>query len=118
HMAAKLPYGRGLSRFCLLKKEFSLVTGFAREKLVFPKYMDDDIPPFLRRMFPDKAKNLENKASLGKATQGKGAKGKVVKGKYAKRKAAQGKEAQPSDIGDTHCVTVLYLRSLILDDEK
>ncbi|GKD95479.1 hypothetical protein Tco_1379376, partial [Tanacetum coccineum] len=83
---------------------------------------------FLRRVFPNKAKNLENKASLGKAAhgkaakgkaaKGKAAKGKAVKGKAAKRKAAQGKVAQPSDIGDTHSVTILDLRSLIWDDEK
>ncbi|GKD77464.1 hypothetical protein Tco_1340085 [Tanacetum coccineum] len=90
--------------------------------------MDDGIPLFLRHVFPDKAKNLENKASLGKVAQGKAAKGKAAKGKAAKgkdekgkdakRKAAQGKVAQPSDIGDTHSVTILDLRSLICDDEK
>ncbi|GJX50457.1 hypothetical protein Tco_0277302 [Tanacetum coccineum] len=105
------------------RSEFSLVTGFACGKLVFPEYMDDVIPPFLRRAFLDKAKNLENKASLGKAAQGKAAKGKAAKGKAAKgkdakRKAAQGKAAQPSDIGDTHSVTILDLRSLIWDNEK
>ncbi|GKC26270.1 hypothetical protein Tco_1033564 [Tanacetum coccineum] len=52
-------------------------------KVVFLEYMNDDIPPFLRRVFPDKAKNLENKASLGKAAQGKAAKGKAAKGKDA-----------------------------------
>nr|GEU95076.1 hypothetical protein [Tanacetum cinerariifolium] len=103
--------------------EFSLVTDFACGKLVFPEYMDDGIPPFLRCVFPEKAKNLENKASLGKAAQvkaakGKAAKGKAAKGKDAKRKAAQGKAAQPRDIGDTHSVTILDLRSLIWDDEK
>nr|GEW78292.1 hypothetical protein [Tanacetum cinerariifolium] len=76
------------------RSEVSLVTSCACGKLVFPKYMDDGIPPFLRRLFSDKAKNLENKASLGKAAQGKAAerkasKGKASKGKYAKRKAAQ-----------------------------
>ncbi|GKD63665.1 phospholipase-like protein, partial [Tanacetum coccineum] len=60
--------------------EFYLVTDFICGKVVFPEYMDDGIPPFLRRMFPDKAKNLENKASLGKATQGKAAKGKAAEG--------------------------------------
>nr|GEY94911.1 retrotransposon protein, putative, unclassified [Tanacetum cinerariifolium] len=134
HMTAKLPYGRGLLRFYLLKKdndnhllnyvlhhqrpqlsksidlnlvfdiaghtllfersEFFLVIGFVYGKLVFPEYMDDGIPPFLRRVFSDKANNLENKASLGKAT-----KGKVAKGKAAKGKAAQGKAAKTSDIG-------------------
>nr|GEV54007.1 reverse transcriptase domain-containing protein [Tanacetum cinerariifolium] len=86
------------------RSEFSLVTGFACGKLIFPEYMDDGIPPFLRRVFQDKAKNLENKDSLGKSAQGKAAKGKAAKGKAAKgkdakRKAAQGKAAQPSDIG-------------------
>nr|GEX65723.1 hypothetical protein [Tanacetum cinerariifolium] len=105
------------------RSEFSLVTGFACEKLVFPEYMDDCIPPFLRSVFLDKAKNLENKASLGKAAQGKAAKGKGVKvkagkGKDVKRKAAQGKAAQPTDIGDTHSVTILDLISSIWDDEK
>nr|GEV37424.1 hypothetical protein [Tanacetum cinerariifolium] len=61
------------------KSEFSLVIDFACGKLVFPEYMDDDIPPFLRRVFLDKAKNLENKASLGKAAKGKAAKGKAAK---------------------------------------
>nr|GEY76120.1 phospholipase-like protein [Tanacetum cinerariifolium] len=46
--------------------------------------MDDSIPHFLRRVFPDKEKNLENKASLGKATKGKVAKDKAAKGKGAK----------------------------------
>nr|GEU97536.1 hypothetical protein [Tanacetum cinerariifolium] len=95
------------------RSEFSLVTGFACGKLVFPEYMDNDIPPFLRRVFLDKEFFLENKASLGKA-----AKGKVAKGKDEKRKVAQGKASQPSDIGDTHNVTILDLRSLIWDDEK
>ncbi|GJS62769.1 hypothetical protein Tco_0677333 [Tanacetum coccineum] len=72
------------------RSEFCLVTDFACGKLVFPEYMDGDIPPFLIRVFPDKAKNLENKASLGKAAQGKAAKGKAAKGKDAKCKAAQG----------------------------
>ncbi|GKC11772.1 putative reverse transcriptase domain-containing protein, partial [Tanacetum coccineum] len=66
------------------RSEFCLVTGFACRKLVFPEYMDDNIPPFLRRVFPDKAKNLENKASLGKAAQGKAAKGKAAKVKLRK----------------------------------
>nr|GEW73246.1 hypothetical protein [Tanacetum cinerariifolium] len=73
---------------------------------------------FGRRLFSEKAKNLENKASLGKAAKGKAAKGKAAKGKDAKRKAAQGKVAQLSDIGDTHSVIILDLRSLIWDDEK
>nr|GEU88186.1 phospholipase-like protein [Tanacetum cinerariifolium] len=86
------------------RSEFSSVTGFTCEKLVFPEYTNDGIPPFLRRVFSDKVKNLENKASLGKAAQGKAAKGKAakgkaVKGKDAKRKTAQGRTVQPSDIG-------------------
>ncbi|GKF48885.1 hypothetical protein Tco_0142136, partial [Tanacetum coccineum] len=52
------------------------------------------IPPFLRRVFLDKAKNLENKASLGKTTKGKAAKGKAAKGKVAKGKDAKGKATQ------------------------
>ncbi|GJR36076.1 hypothetical protein Tco_1211760 [Tanacetum coccineum] len=48
------------------RSEFCLVTGFACEKVVFPEYMDNGIPPFLRCLFPDKAKKLENKASLVK----------------------------------------------------
>ncbi|GJY78725.1 hypothetical protein Tco_0484526 [Tanacetum coccineum] len=110
------------------RSEFCLVTGFACGKVVFLVYMDDDIPLFLRRVFPEKANNLENKASLGKAAQGKAAQGKAAKGKAAKgkavkckaakHKAVQGKAAQPSDKGDTHSVTILDLRSLIWDDEK
>ncbi|GJT46695.1 retrotransposon protein, putative, ty3-gypsy subclass [Tanacetum coccineum] len=72
------------------QSEFCLVTGFACGKVVFPKYMDDGIPPFLRRLFPDKAKKkLENKASLGKAAQGKAAQGKAAKGKVAIGKAVK-----------------------------
>ncbi|GKA17451.1 hypothetical protein Tco_0697288, partial [Tanacetum coccineum] len=84
------------------RSEFCLVTGFACEKVVFPEYMDDGIPPFLRC----------------KAAKGKAAIGKAAKGKAAKRKATQGKAAQPSNKGDTHSVTILDLRSLIWDDEK
>ncbi|GKD65373.1 hypothetical protein Tco_1307481 [Tanacetum coccineum] len=46
--------------------------------------MDDDIAPFLRRVFLDKAKKLENKASLGKVAQGKAVEGKAAKGKAVK----------------------------------
>ncbi|GKB58792.1 hypothetical protein Tco_0914978 [Tanacetum coccineum] len=104
------------------RSEFCLVTGFAYGKVVFPEYIDDGIPPFLRRVFPEKVKNLENKTSLGKAEQGKAAKGKAAKvkaakSKAAKRKAAQGKAAQPSDKGNTYSMRILYLRSLIWDDE-
>nr|GEU59471.1 hypothetical protein [Tanacetum cinerariifolium] len=96
-------YGKLGLRCMTVKSEFCLVTGFACGKLVFHEYMDNGIPPFLRRVFPDKAKNLENKASLGKAAQdkvarGKATKGKAAKSKDAKRKAAQGKAPQPSNI--------------------
>nr|GEV81078.1 phospholipase-like protein [Tanacetum cinerariifolium] len=106
-----------LKKLLTNKSDFSLVTGFAYGKLVFSKYMDDGIPPFLRRVFPDKAKNLENKASLDKAAQDKAAKvkaakGKAVKGKDAKRKATQGKAAQPSDKGqeDKKVINNSFLR--------
>ncbi|GKE72662.1 hypothetical protein Tco_1534703 [Tanacetum coccineum] len=100
------------------RSEFCLVTFLACGKVIFLEYMHDDIPPFLRRLFPDKAKKLENKASLGKPAQGKATQGKAAKGKAAKHKAAQGKAAQPSDKGDTHSVTILDLISLIWHDEK
>nr|GEW74099.1 phospholipase-like protein [Tanacetum cinerariifolium] len=41
------------------RSEFCLVTGFACGKVVFPKYIDDDIPPFLRSVFSNKEKILE-----------------------------------------------------------
>nr|GEV15426.1 hypothetical protein [Tanacetum cinerariifolium] len=102
----------------LSKVRVFLVTGFACGKLIFPEYMDDDIPPFLRRVFPDKPKNLENKASLGKVAQGKAAKGKVAKGKDAKHKAAQGKAAQPSDIGLDIGIVPQQLSPMIQPDLK
>nr|GEV28059.1 putative ribonuclease H-like domain-containing protein [Tanacetum cinerariifolium] len=71
------------------RSEFCLVTGFACENVVFPEYIDDGILSFLRCLFLDKAKKLENKVSLGKAAQGKAAKGKAAQGKAAKGKAAQ-----------------------------
>ncbi|GKA60186.1 hypothetical protein Tco_0759593 [Tanacetum coccineum] len=85
------------------RSEFCLLTGFACGKVVFPEYIDDDIPPFLRRVFPDKAKKLENKASLGNAAQGKleykaslgkAARCKVVEGKAANGTAAKVKPAK------------------------
>nr|GEW94557.1 putative reverse transcriptase domain-containing protein [Tanacetum cinerariifolium] len=133
-MTAKLPYGRGLLRFRLLKKDndnhlLNYVLHHQRPQL--SKSIDSNLVfdivghtlLFKRHVFLNKAKNLENKASLDKAAQdkaakGKAAKGKAAKGKDTKRKAAQGKVAQPSDIGDTHSVTILDLRSLIWDDEK
>nr|GEV50916.1 hypothetical protein [Tanacetum cinerariifolium] len=103
--------------------EFSLVTDFACEKLVFPEYINDDIPLFLSRVFSDKAKNLENKASLGKAAKGKDAKGKAAKaknlenkaslGKAAKGKDAKGKAAKGLDIG-----IVPQQLSLVVDDQN
>nr|GFD28141.1 hypothetical protein [Tanacetum cinerariifolium] len=43
----------------------------------FPKYLDDGIPPFVRRLFPDKLKKLE-KNKDGELVQDKAAKGKVA----------------------------------------
>ncbi|GJW75168.1 hypothetical protein Tco_0134538 [Tanacetum coccineum] len=71
------------------RSEFCLVIDFICGKVVFPEYIDDGIPPFFRHVFPDKVKNLETNASLGKAAQGKAGKGKAAKGKAAKHKAAQ-----------------------------
>ncbi|GJT49344.1 hypothetical protein Tco_0975501 [Tanacetum coccineum] len=48
------------------RSEFCLVTSFAYGKVVFLEYMDDDIPPFLRR------KAAKRKASQGKAAQPNG----------------------------------------------
>ncbi|GJT25653.1 hypothetical protein Tco_0895590 [Tanacetum coccineum] len=76
--------------------EFCLVTGFACGKVVFPKYLDDDNPPFIRRVFLDKLKKLEkNKAGLEEATKGKA--------------------AQPSDKSDKDSVTIGHLGELVLD---
>ncbi|GJY13433.1 hypothetical protein Tco_0382742 [Tanacetum coccineum] len=44
--------------------------------------MDHGLFPFLRCVFPDKAKKLENKASFGKVAQGKAAEGKAAKRKF------------------------------------
>ncbi|GJV93788.1 hypothetical protein Tco_1541601 [Tanacetum coccineum] len=54
--------------------EFFLVTGFACGKVIFPKYLDDGTPPFVRRLFPDKLKKLEKKKD-GELVQDKEAKG-------------------------------------------
>ncbi|GJX92362.1 hypothetical protein Tco_0345688 [Tanacetum coccineum] len=78
------------------RAEFCLVTGFACGKVVFPKYLDDDIPPFVRRLFLENLKKLEkNKAGLGEA--------------------AKGKVAQPSDKGDKDSVTNEDLGELVQD---
>ncbi|GJT71538.1 hypothetical protein Tco_1030824 [Tanacetum coccineum] len=77
------------------RADFCLVTAFACGKVVFPKYLDDEIPPFVRRMFPDKLKKLEkNKASLEEAA-----------------KATKGKAAQPSNKGNKVSVTIRDLGS-------
>nr|GEY84070.1 phospholipase-like protein [Tanacetum cinerariifolium] len=55
------------------RAEFCLVSGFACEKVVFPKYLDGGIPPFVRRLFPDKLKKLE-KNKDGELVQDKVAK--------------------------------------------
>nr|GFA23803.1 hypothetical protein [Tanacetum cinerariifolium] len=62
------------------RAEFCLVTGFACGKVVFPKYLDGGIPPFVRRLFLDKLKKLE----------------KNKDGELVRDKAAKGKAAQPS----------------------
>ncbi|GJW28062.1 putative ribonuclease H-like domain-containing protein [Tanacetum coccineum] len=41
------------------RAEFCLVTVFACRKVVFPKYLDGGIPPFVRRLFLDKLEKLE-----------------------------------------------------------
>ncbi|GJY89184.1 hypothetical protein Tco_0503812 [Tanacetum coccineum] len=73
-------------------------------KVVFPKYLDDDIPPFVRRLFLENLKKLEkNKAGLEEA---------------AKDKAAKGKAAQPSDKGDKVSVTIRDLCELVQKEAK
>nr|GEV97940.1 hypothetical protein [Tanacetum cinerariifolium] len=99
------------------RTEFCLVTGFACEKVVFPKYLDDGILLFVRRLFSDKLKKLEkNKTGLeeaakGKATQpsDKSDKDSVTighLGELVTYKAEKGKAAQPSDKGDKVSVTI------------
>nr|GEV20851.1 phospholipase-like protein [Tanacetum cinerariifolium] len=88
---------------------------------VFGKYLDIDVEdndnhllnyvlhhqsPQLNVYFQKKAKNLENKASLGKAAQGKAAKGKVAKGKDANVKLHK---VSSNDLRDA--LFVLYLTS-------
>nr|GEX79349.1 phospholipase-like protein [Tanacetum cinerariifolium] len=101
---------RGSRLRAWLRACFCLVTGFAYEKVVFPKYLNDNIPPFIRRLFPDKLKKLEkNKAGLEEAAKGKAAqpsdksdKDSVTIGHIGELvpdKAAKGKAAQPSDKG-------------------
>ncbi|GKA44276.1 phospholipase-like protein [Tanacetum coccineum] len=84
------------------RAEFCLVTGFACEKVVFPKYLDDGIPPFVRRLFPDKLKKLEKKKD----------------GELVQDKAEKGKAAQPSDKGDFDNVTIKDLDELVQKDAK
>nr|GEU67286.1 hypothetical protein [Tanacetum cinerariifolium] len=97
--------------------EFCLVIGFACGKVVFPKYLDDGIPPFVRRLFLDKLKKLENnivgleEAAKGKAAQpsDKSDKDSVTIGHLSELvpdKATKGKAAQPSDKGDKVSVTI------------
>ncbi|GKB81115.1 hypothetical protein Tco_0948010, partial [Tanacetum coccineum] len=59
------------------RAEFCLVTGFACRKVIFPKYLDGGIPPFVRRLFPDKLKKLK-KNKDGELVQDKAAKGKAA----------------------------------------
>ncbi|GKB07908.1 hypothetical protein Tco_0836192 [Tanacetum coccineum] len=69
------------------RAEFCLVSSLACGKVVYPKYLDDIILPFVRRVFLDKLKKLEKKkAGLGKA--------------------AKDKAVQPSDKGDKDSVTI------------
>nr|GEV18009.1 ribonuclease H-like domain-containing protein [Tanacetum cinerariifolium] len=109
--------------------EFCLVTGFACWKVVFPKYLDDGIPPFVRRIFLKKLKKLEkNKAGLeevskGKATQpsDKSRKDSVTIGHFGELvpdKETKGKAAQPSDKGDKVNVTIRDLGELVQKDAK
>ncbi|GKA98663.1 hypothetical protein Tco_0826600, partial [Tanacetum coccineum] len=80
------------------RAEFCLVTGFACRKVVFLKYLDDGIPPFVRRLFLENLKKLEkNKAGL--------------------EEAAKGKAAQPSDQCDKDSVTIRHLGELVPDKE-
>ncbi|GJX13033.1 phospholipase-like protein [Tanacetum coccineum] len=65
------------------RAEFCLVTGFACGKVVFPKYLDDGIPPFVRRI-----------VTIGHL------------GELVSDKATKGKAAQPSDKGDKVSVMI------------
>nr|GEU89610.1 ribonuclease H-like domain-containing protein [Tanacetum cinerariifolium] len=75
------------------RAEFCLVTGFACGKVVFLKYLDGGIPPFVRRLFLDKFKKLE----------------KNKDGELVQDKVATGKAAQPS-------VTIKDLGELVQKD--
>nr|GEV58138.1 hypothetical protein [Tanacetum cinerariifolium] len=73
------------------RAELCLVTGFAYRKVVFPKYLDDGILPFVRRLH------------LGELVPDKAAKGKAV---------------QPSDKGEKFSVMIRDLGELIQKDAK
>nr|GEW66613.1 hypothetical protein [Tanacetum cinerariifolium] len=79
------------------RAEFCLVTCFAYEKVIFPKYLDGGIPPFVRRLFSDKLKKLE----------------KNKDGELVQDKAAKDKATQPS-------VTIKYLELIFrgIEDKK
>ncbi|GJR20665.1 phospholipase-like protein [Tanacetum coccineum] len=109
--------------------EFFLVTCFTCGKVVFPKYLDDGIPPFVRRMFSDKLKKLEkNKAALDEAAKRKAAQPSdksdkdIVTighlGELVPDKAAKGKAAQPSDKGEKVSVMIRDLGELVQKDAK
>ncbi|GJT99438.1 hypothetical protein Tco_1109777 [Tanacetum coccineum] len=110
------------------RAEFCLVNGFTCGKVVFPKYLDDGIPPFVRRLFSDKLKKLEkNKAVLDEAAKGKAAqpsdksdKDSVTighLGELVPDKVAKGKATQPSDKGDKVSVTIRDLGIIFRDQE-
>ncbi|GJY40453.1 hypothetical protein Tco_0427723 [Tanacetum coccineum] len=82
--------------------EFFLVTGFTCGKVIFPKYLDDGTPPFVRRLFPDKLKKLEKKKD----------------GELVQDKEAKGKATQPSDKGYFDSVTIKDLGELGPEDKK
>ncbi|GJU30537.1 hypothetical protein Tco_1174126 [Tanacetum coccineum] len=97
--------------------------------VVFPEYLDDDIPPFVRRLFLDKSKKQEKKKDgLGKAAKGKAAqlsdkgdKDNVMNGDLGELvhdKATKGKAAQPSDKGDKDSTTIRDLGELVQKDEE
>ncbi|GJZ32438.1 phospholipase-like protein, partial [Tanacetum coccineum] len=77
------------------RAEFCLVTGFTCGKVVFPKYLDGGIPPFVRRLFSNKLKKLE----------------KNKDGELVQDKAEKGEAAQPS-------VTIKDLGELVQKDAK
>nr|GFC28909.1 phospholipase-like protein [Tanacetum cinerariifolium] len=59
------------------RAEFCLVTGFTYEKVIFLKYLDGGIRPFVRRLVSNKLKKLE-KNKDGELVQDKAAKGKAA----------------------------------------